>query len=217
MRFLLRWSFNGAAAASAALCVAACILWVRSYQVSDRLYSSHWWLRGLVGNESAWWLLTGRGGVGIGHRVQEATQSPSQIAAFTPLVNNPESSWKQERPATPLYPQDGEGIIRQMGFRYEDDPMPAAFAGSVSGYYREWDVPLWFVGLLLAVLPVSQFFAARKRRRSAKGVARNAGSTCVPRRKDAPSAERCPRPMVRHEAILWHRDITTPTAACDRS
>ena len=153
------------AVASAVLCLATCVLWVRSYQVSDRLYSSHWWLRGLVSNESAWWLLTGRGGVGIGHRVQAASESPSQIAAFTPLVNHPEYSWKRESPATPLYPKEGMGIIQQLGFRYEDDPVPAVFSG-VSGYYREWDVPLWLVALLFAAVPVCQLLTARKRKRS---------------------------------------------------
>jgi len=166
MRRLLRWAFKGAAVASGILCVAACALWVRSYQVNDRLYSSHWWLRGLVSNESAWWLLTGRGDVGIGHRVQGSIESPSQIASFTPLVSQPEYSWKLERPASALYPHDGEGFMPQLGFRYEDDPLPTAFSNSVSGYYREWDVPLWFVSLVLAFLPVWQLLAARKRRRS---------------------------------------------------
>jgi hypothetical protein len=150
-------------AVSLVLCVAMCVMWVRSYWVNDSFYSSRWWPRGLTSNESAWWLLTGRGVVGIGHRVQQAVESPVQMANFKPLFIHRDYSWKRERPATPLRSsQASEGIFRRHGFRYEDDPFVLS---GVNGYYRECDAPLWAAAVLFAIIPAAQLLTARKRRR----------------------------------------------------
>lgn len=168
MRRLIRLLLTTLAALSLILFAASAGLWVLSYQVGDQIYWSHWWIQGLTSNESAWWLMDGRGGAGVGHRVQSALQRPENLANFKHLVDHPESSWKRERPAKPLFfPQPGDGILRRWGFRHDADPTPTAFAYSgVAGYYREWDAPFWSLCLFFAISPTAWLLAARRRKKA---------------------------------------------------
>jgi len=171
--------FTLAAALSAVLCVGACALWARSYQVGDRLYRSRWRVDGLAASESAHWLLVGRGGLGVAHRWQRvAVRRPRDVDPFKPLAARPESSWLTDRPpADPAGTVDGGGIARRLGFSYVDLPMSASFAATgTTGGYRAWVVPLWSVALAFAV-PPAWWLARRRtaRRRGQRGLCRRCG------------------------------------------
>jgi hypothetical protein len=94
MSRLRRIVLNVATVLSLGLGLAAAVLWVRSYLVSDSIYRSRWWSQGREQNESAWWLLAGRGEVGLGSRRQQYAASLKFMA-----VHFSEYSWKQARPA----------------------------------------------------------------------------------------------------------------------
>jgi hypothetical protein len=168
IRRRFRYIFNALTALSLLLLVASAGMWIRSRQINDRIYHSRWWLRGLVSNESAWWLLTGGGQIGIAHRVQYAIQSPTQIESFNSLVDKPEFSWKTNRPAEPLFPpQIAAGTLWRLGFHYENDPNPMLpLADGANNYYREWVAPFWSLCLIFALLPAWWLLAAMTRRRA---------------------------------------------------
>jgi hypothetical protein len=166
VRRLRRILFNSATALSLALVIAVVVLWVRSYRVSDSIYRSRWWSEGPEHNESAWWLIAGRGRVEIGHRRQQIFQALLSDDSFLKLASFTESFWKQTSPAgvagTPFQP---EGFFQRLGFRYVDEPnLPSSV--TPNNYYREWNAPLWSLLLLCAPLPVVRLGSALRRRRA---------------------------------------------------
>jgi hypothetical protein len=163
---MFRHLFTLLSALSLLLCLSACVVWIRSYVVSDSLYTGIWHFTGILGDESAWWLLAGRGGVGIGHRTQTTYESARADSASQP-VDQREYACNQVRPARPLdVPGPAAGILRRLGFRYENDPMDGMEPTTVKGYYREWDTPLWIVCLLFAWLPALWLRGHQKRKRA---------------------------------------------------
>jgi hypothetical protein len=178
--------FEVATVLSLLLFVVTVALWVRSYRVSDSIYRSRWWIDGSEHHESAWWLMAGRGRVGIGHRRQRIGQP---FPTYYPSNVNwqAESSWKQARPAevagTPFKP---DGLLQHLGFRYGDFPSSPA-SPSPDNYYREWNAPSWSLLLLTAPLPIVRLGAAIRRRRArAHGLCPTCGYDL------RASPERCP-------------------------
>ena len=160
MRRLRRILLNVATGLSLALAIAVVVLWVRSYLVSDSIYRSRWWIAWGQDNESAWWVMDGRGEVGIGRRRHQVTP-----VSYFLHERPPEDSWKQARPAevgaTSFEPK---GFFGWLGFRYVDQPNSMA-AVATNNYYREWNAPFWSLLLLCAGMPAVRLGLARRRRR----------------------------------------------------
>jgi hypothetical protein len=193
MRRLRRILLNLATVLSLGLGIAVVVLWVRSYLVSDSIYRSRWWIAGGQQDESAWWVMAGRGEVGVGRRRQQLTP-----VSFFLSERPPEDSWKYARPAevgaTSFEPN---GFFQWLGFRYVDQPDPLA-AVATNNYYREWNAPFWSLLLLCAPLPVARVWLALRRRR-----ARGSGRCAVCGYDLRATPRRCP------ECGAVPEDVTT--------
>ena len=162
MKRLRRWLLNGAAAASALLCVAACVLWVRSYWRWDMLL--HYPQSGEGGWSETYLqaLNSNRGIVKLGSR---RTNSPLRH----------EGCWDfWSFPAEPRA-NVGVGAVRwsAVGCAWRTNTFTANLYGSGPVRWRD-DVlrfPHAFVALLLGIPPLLRLaFALRRRPYCGRGV-----------------------------------------------
>jgi hypothetical protein len=186
---LFRILFNPGVAVSLLLCAATLIVWVRSYWVGDQLYRSHWTFEAAAGkpaervrmHETAIFLISGRGGLAVEVRLQDATWRPDPpLSSSSSLLT--ESSWKTQ--SDPQYPQAdaADSFWRRLGFGY----WVSELSWSSSASRRFW-APAWFVTGLLAIWPgVVAGRALRRRRRAKSGMC----ATCGYDLRATP--ERCP-------------------------
>jgi hypothetical protein len=80
----MRTLFTIAAGCSAVLCAATCVLWVRGHFVCKTLSRDAWSHDGRRLRESTWWLLSGRGGLGVQHFWQDLpAPPPSQLQVLS--------------------------------------------------------------------------------------------------------------------------------------
>jgi len=157
MQRFRRILFNIATAISLLIFFAAAFVWMRGYFISDSIYRSVWRYDGTTAKESAYWLLSSRGKVGIGQRLQEMKLTAKQAAQYLRLFDHPDSSWKCKSPPEPLLGIAGEkGFFHLFGFSGIDD--------HTEGGYRQWTAPLWFICLIAAVLPAYRIARGRRPR-----------------------------------------------------
>ena len=170
LRHLLRWAFNLAAFASALLLVATCVLWVRSYRVTDTFSrqrpGSH---AILVSHDGSlhWQVIN-----------QRPPSTPSKLFVIEDLP--PTRSHGQLPPAAsvPLIPAGPEPGLRSdwhaLGFGWRSSvgalPPPPGSAIMFSRFltlrppYRQATVPYWFTAAACAVPPAGLVMAALHRR-----------------------------------------------------
>jgi hypothetical protein len=161
------------AAVSAVLLLATLALWARSYGVGDQWYRSRWTFiakpdGAMPVHETAVWLISGRGGLAVEVRLQDADWRgvpPDERQRQT----RAETSWKRQ-PAE--YP-DARGpdvVWSGLGFGY----WVTRYGWSYSASSRRLWFPDWALALPLAAWPAAWCFLARRR-------ARRAGAGLCPR------------------------------------
>jgi hypothetical protein len=127
MRRLARILFNFATAISVLIFFAGAFVWVRGNFVSDSIYRSVWRYHGTIAKESAYWLFSSRGKVGIGQRLQQMKMTAKQVAEYRRLFEQPESSWKRNSPAELLLDDPSDtGFSHSLGFSRLDQSVKGA-------------------------------------------------------------------------------------------
>ena len=168
--------FTLAAGASAVLCVAACVLWVRSYWVADHFR----------GPATAWGQLLGgssRGTIGL-TGIHPMPPEPWEAArARQRRATHPIRTWTTAAPYSfgvrrPLAGEPGVrwsisflrfGLFRTDGGTAPPGTTPSLIPGTRSGtatFARAWNVtvPHWFPVMLFAAVPSVRFRPRRRRR-----------------------------------------------------
>jgi hypothetical protein len=148
---LRRRLLNLLTALSLLLCVALCVLWVRSYFVTDRLFHSWFATRGPWTDWVQDEVQVGRGGVGFGRIVQAETSDDYRPRMEALLLRAGGRPLFHEGRA-PAYPDlKVTGTRPRAGFGYdtfENMPDPARH-----NWGAQVVVPLWAVVPWLAALP----------------------------------------------------------------
>jgi hypothetical protein len=153
------------AAVSAVLLLATLALWARSYGVGDQWYRSRWTFiakpdGAMPVHETAVWLISGRGGLAVEVRLQDADWRgvpPDERQRQT----RAETSWKRQ-PAE--YP-DARGpdvVWSGLGFGYWISRYGWGYSASSR---RVW-FPDWALALPLAAWPAAWWLLARRRARA---------------------------------------------------
>ena len=158
-------------ALSLLLCVAVCVLWVRSYFVADRLF---WQGFEDVEDRSYWRqdvVRVGRGGIGMNHIVQSQPRNPQSGAEGF-------ASWRSRSvpfhgtfpPEYPDFKFSRDDVPRWGGFKYGAFAHPDADARKTRPRAYGWQVvvPLWAVLLLVGpptLLMVRRYVILARRRR----------------------------------------------------
>ena len=138
MRRVLRHVFTALSALSLLLCVAACVLWVRSYRAADIVMHATVLTDSL---QNANYVVSGRGGLGI--------------VRFSPIPRSAPGgwSWRTERGKPILYGNGGwpvDSRANRAGFALFWEPTLTAVL-----------MPIWLVVLVTAVLPACKLLAIR--------------------------------------------------------
>ena len=140
MRRLRRWAFNGLAAVSALLLVVVCVLWVRSYSVSDTV--RHGSVNGGTSISSVTWvaLFSRRGVAGMDWGGLFPVLSQQESAKWRSWDRkHPIAGWRWQRwRAKPANERSTLGFI----FFRENEPNPAV-CDTIVG------VPYWFLAFAL--------------------------------------------------------------------
>lgn len=151
MKRFFRFASGVATVLSLFFFIIAAIIWIRGYLISDSVYRSVWYVEKGSVCESAYWLFSARGEIGIGRRVQQSRATSDFVEENKHLFDRPEYSWKIKMPPVSLLDESSNsGLFHQLGFQSLNDPMPPQMA---TGGYRQWLAPVWFVCLLTGVLP----------------------------------------------------------------
>ena len=129
MRRLARRLFTVCSALSLVLCLAACVLWVRSYGAADSL--------GAGGRHTAGGLVSSRGLLMF-----------LLMTTSTPSSEPPGVSYEVERPP-PALDVPATGFLARRGFAWVRDPFPPGFG--LPALIVTW--PSWFAALVFAPLP----------------------------------------------------------------
>src|SRR4051794_9486846 len=170
-----RTLFTIAAGLSTVLFAATCALWVRGHFVCETLSRDTWSHDARQSRESTWWLLSGRGGLGVQHFWQDLPALPrSQLQAVSESGPVRPFHWTPYDPASAYAvgmfgPRGPRGVF---DFHYAREPLTPAMVGpGVAGARTVVRVPAWFVAACFVVLPALSFRAARRRaRRRAAGL-----------------------------------------------
>ena len=150
-------------------------LWVRSYFVTDLLYSERWWLEGTQSTSSAYWFDSSHGAIRVGHRSQHATQRPDSVANIQRLVDqSPKFNWTKQKPRAPTsYPN---ASFRFLGVEIISIPTPAAFvADGVTARWTDVRFPHGLLCLLLALPSIWLLIKTYRARRHRPGHCRTCG------------------------------------------
>ncbi|MEZ0266714.1 MAG: hypothetical protein ACAI43_18455 [Phycisphaerae bacterium] len=180
-RGLARWTLNGVTALSAALCLAVCVLWVRSYWLSDHVLGR--WVDKRIAADV--------------HQSLSLTSSAGRVNVCWQRNREPEVYGQNKRdvlgwgvatkPAGPWFldAMRGYGPVRWMT---EADLFGLDRVGlGTNDVFRLVNVSYWAVAGALAVLPASRALARRGRRRRA------AAGCCPACRYDLRATpDRCP-------------------------
>ena len=164
MRRLARRLFTLCSTVSLLLCVAVCVLWVRSHRVRDELawVDRHTLPHGSLSRQTRSGIVVERGEVSVGH------SSRTWDSDSMPMENEPDFSWTAEPTGGPPLTITGLSVWRRMGFAYHRD------LSKMGTFYtfdsREVVFPFWGLALVLAALPVafagSRVRTSSRRRRS---------------------------------------------------
>ena len=150
-----------AAGASLLLCIATVALWVRSYWSHDCVV-----YRGPSGHQATQWA------TGLLILSTENHSNPERLVSFHSF-----HSWRPP----PTEPRVGSGRWSRIGFGYESFEAPLDVPATVAKWLSEHDtpilctrtrrlaVPLWFVTMLFAILPVWKFVVVIRTRQSCPG------------------------------------------------
>jgi hypothetical protein len=164
-----RTLFTIAAGLSTVLFAVTCVLWVRGHFVCETLSRDSWTHDARRSRESTWWLLSGRGGLGVQHFWQD-------LPALPHYERQALSQWVSRRPygRTSYDPRSAYAVAMfgprgprgAFDFHYANEPLAPAMAGpGGSGARTEIRVPAWFVATCFAALPALWLRAARRRAR----------------------------------------------------
>jgi hypothetical protein len=188
MRRVLRHLFTLCSALSLLLCVAVCVMWVRSFFVGDYYYRSRWSFtppsavepRGSW-DEFALILISGRGTFSIATRTQHWVGSSPPL----PQRGLPDTRWmKNYPPASAAVKRANDIVWRALGSGYSSARSRGVrFAGQ---HRRLW-LPAWFLALGTMVAPSLWLWRYVQRRRArGMNLCRNCGYDL------RASPERCP-------------------------
>jgi hypothetical protein len=162
MKRLRRIIFNGLTALSLLLYGATCILWVRSYWVSDFLAYERW-----TASELRWFdCHCGRGGFGLTRGWIIGSLPPAEVAG---------EQWGSAH-SYPEYPTAQGRVIswKGLGFSAWASPLPYGDVCVVPPYRDGGEtgvvLPAWFPAAVFAVLPLRWLIVAwRKQHRNRTG------------------------------------------------
>ncbi|CAN5578826.1 hypothetical protein BH10PLA1_BH10PLA1_07510 [soil metagenome] len=148
------------------LWIGTSVLWGWSYFQRQAFVRHGCTLNGSIGRETGYWLYVDWGRLTFYTRDYQATQSPKQIPEFQKIVHWPKYLW-QTGPAGKV---DANGVgggrwWNRLGFGFDRQPVPTAFARSVTGSTTSSSAPCWFVCGLFAMLPLWRMWRWIIRRR----------------------------------------------------
>jgi hypothetical protein len=156
MRRLARHLFTFLSAVSLLLCMAVCVLWVRSYAAKEWLTYQKtepsnrlWWKFTLVSCPGQLYIGFGRvdfNGDGLAERYQDSTRNPE---GFWYLRQPPESQWGQFPQG--FKPTRADEVLGRLGFQFILSDVHRWPAGALS--FRRAFIPYWFVTMMTVVLP----------------------------------------------------------------
>jgi hypothetical protein len=163
--------FTLAAGASAVLCIAVCVLWVRGYFAADRLFWQGWEDEG----DRSYWrqdlILSGRGSVGMNRIVQSGPRESYRMAIDRMLARN-----QMLARSGPVHFHDTLPAAYPDFHFGDDDPVWGGFKRRVHSYMEAgrtrpktygWEVvvPYWALFAATAALPLAWGWRWRRRRR----------------------------------------------------
>src|SRR3954467_1088707 len=125
-----RTLFTIAAGLSTVLLAATCVLWVRGHFVCDTLSRDRWTHDARRSRESTWWLLSGRGGLGVQHFWQDLPALPrSQVQALSQSERPYKKTSDTPRSAYASAMCGPTGPRGAFDFHYAHEPLAPAMAG----------------------------------------------------------------------------------------
>ena len=161
--------FTLCSAVSLLLCIALCVLWVRSYRVGDGL---QWWSAGRDGGVSYHRVTSDSG--------QVAYKNTWEQGGTRPPAGAPQFRRTRWEPVREGYPPDPEALV-WAGFHWQKGD------GVYSGPFTLVGLPYWFLAGATAVLPLYRLARrAHARRRANRGRCSSCGYDL------RATADRCP-------------------------
>ena len=173
MRRLARHAFTALAALSLLLCVAVCVLWVRSYFAHDLLEYHVATPQHLLARE--WTFVSNRGVIGV-HRVRRSFETPEGMDYY--LRHDPHKSVLRRllHSTHPSFarPPGENPYLHWLGFSWKSGREVKRVPGERGSFalnYTLVDVPCWLPALLLSA-PLLHRAKIRLRRGAAKQAGR---------------------------------------------
>ena len=171
MRRLTRHLFTLCSAVSLLLCVAVCVLWVRSYWWcdlfnADRVDAQNYKIA--TGSVFDFELASGLGGIFIGYeQFHDPRDGPEEDDGRHWRVY-----WKSELPekfAGTDHLDAAESPAARLGFHWEGEFWDAR------NHHIMTVVPHWFAALIASVIPACRYLRSRRRSRPRPGLCRRCG------------------------------------------
>jgi hypothetical protein len=163
MRRLARHLFTLCSAVSLVLCVAVCVLWVRSYVTFDSYARYGYTPTSGTAGRSWWWVVESiRGTLAIG-----GSEQPSELFVWRSNLE-----FHQGRGNIGFRTPDPNRLAPLVGFERRADAVDATTT------IRSWSlvIPTWALAAITALLPASYAVGvARRRRRDRAGFCRRCG------------------------------------------